>query len=230
MDISGAQRVKRAANRFFGRRRWTDIAEGERGIRQVGHRAYVGGMWDEIGRLQLEFMVKQGLRPQHVLLDIGCGSLRGGVHFIRYLDRGNYLGIDKEKMLLEAGLAYELPPEVRVQKVPELIVSSEFEFDRFGKTADFALAQSLFTHLPDRLIHRCLRNLRKEVRFGCRFFASYFVSEAPVVNPSTPHDHVAFRYSVGQIRSFGERNGWQFRFLGDWGHPRGQMMAEYTAR
>lgn len=42
------------------------------------HRIAVGGMWDEIGKLQFEFMVKQGLKPHHKFLDIGCGSLRGG--------------------------------------------------------------------------------------------------------------------------------------------------------
>jgi hypothetical protein len=52
----------------------------------------VGGMWEEIGKLQLDFLVNQGLRPTHKFLDIGCGTLRGGRHFIRYLDAGNYAG------------------------------------------------------------------------------------------------------------------------------------------
>ena len=46
--------------------------------REEPHRGVVGGMWDEIGKLQFEFMVKQGLKSEHKFLDIGCGSLRGG--------------------------------------------------------------------------------------------------------------------------------------------------------
>ena len=38
------------------------------------HRDMVGGMWDEIGRLQFEFLRARGLKPNHRLLDIGCGS------------------------------------------------------------------------------------------------------------------------------------------------------------
>ena len=29
--------------------------EGEHGIEVLGHRGYVGGMWEEIGKLQFEF-------------------------------------------------------------------------------------------------------------------------------------------------------------------------------
>lgn len=46
--------------------------------REGPHRGAVGGMWDQIGKLQFEFMVKHGLKPEHKFLDIGCGSLRGG--------------------------------------------------------------------------------------------------------------------------------------------------------
>jgi hypothetical protein len=74
--------------------------EGDEGIRRLGHRDYIGGMWEEIGRLQFNFLRQQGLTPSHCLLDIGCGALRGGVHFITYLEPGHYLGLDKEKTLI----------------------------------------------------------------------------------------------------------------------------------
>ena len=56
--------------------------EGKAGIEVVGHRAYIGGKWDEYGQMEFDFMVAHGLRPEHVLLDIACGSLRAGIHFI----------------------------------------------------------------------------------------------------------------------------------------------------
>ena len=82
--------------------------QGEGGILQAGHRAYVGGLWEEIGQLQFDFLVEQGLRPSHCFLDIACGSLRGGVHFIRYLEPGHYLGLDREPKLIELGVQEEL--------------------------------------------------------------------------------------------------------------------------
>jgi hypothetical protein len=72
-------------------------------IRNKEHRALFGGLWDELGRLQLEFLVEAGLEPRHKLLDIGCGCLRGGIHYLDYLDEGNYFGLDVNSSLIEAG-------------------------------------------------------------------------------------------------------------------------------
>ena len=63
-------------------------------IAKGSHRGAVGGRWEEMGRLQLDFLVKQGLRPSDELLDVGCGALRAGLHFIRYLKPGNYFALN----------------------------------------------------------------------------------------------------------------------------------------
>jgi hypothetical protein len=73
-------------------------------MESLDHRAYVGGLWEEIGRLQFEFLLRQGLAPSDCLLDITRGSLRGGVHFINYVNPGNYLGIQKQRRLVELGI------------------------------------------------------------------------------------------------------------------------------
>jgi len=43
-------------------------------VKQGKHRHIIGGMWDEIGQLQLDYMKSQGLKPYDKLLDIGCGA------------------------------------------------------------------------------------------------------------------------------------------------------------
>ena len=50
----------------------------EETLTKEGHREFVGGIWEVMGKLQFDFLVKQGLRPNHVFLDIACGSLRAG--------------------------------------------------------------------------------------------------------------------------------------------------------
>lgn len=67
------------------------------------HRNLVGGLWEELGTLQFNFLKDHGLQPHHRLVDLGCGALRGGLHFIRYLDAGHYYGIDINASLIEAG-------------------------------------------------------------------------------------------------------------------------------
>jgi hypothetical protein len=193
----------------------------------IGHRDYVGGMWEEMGRLQFEFLLSRGLQPEHVFLDIACGSLRAGVHFIRYLDRGNYLGIEKEQVLIQRGLSKELPAEVRVEKCPELVVSDAFEFDRFSKRPDFSLAQSLFTHLNAADVERCLVNLRAHVAPQHEFYATF----APGASTAAGRSHArgSFYYSPDELAAIGERNGWQCNYIGDWGHPRKQVMMQFIA-
>lgn len=70
-------RLRRKIHRRLGR------PDGTVGMYLLGHREYVGGMWDEIGKLQFNFLLSRGLRPEHVFLDIACGPLGGGeIHTI----------------------------------------------------------------------------------------------------------------------------------------------------
>jgi hypothetical protein len=155
-------------------------------VSQMGHRAYVGGdgvNWEKIGRLQFNFLVAQGLRPQHVLVDIACGSLRGGVLYIPYLNSGNYLGMDISADLIKAGVDSELGQTLFEIKRPELIVSDSFEFAKFSRQPDFAIAQSLFTHLVGPDICLCMKNLRRFAKNNTRFFATFFESASVAQNP-----------------------------------------------
>lgn len=201
--------------------------EGEEGIRTLGHRGYVGGLWEEIGQLQFDFLLAQGLKPHHCLLDIACGSLRAGVHFIRYLDQGNYLGIDKEPGLIKLGIEQELGRETSELKRPEFVVSASFEFS-FSKRPQYAIAQSLFTHLTPGDITLCLGNLRQFVGSGHVFFATFFEGDSSR-NPARSHSHAHFEYSRNDMESFGLATGWNPVYIGDWNHPRGQKMFKYEA-
>ena len=105
------------------------------------HRNFVGGLWQEIGDLQFEFLMRNGLAAHHTLIDIGCGALRCGIPIIRYLDCGNYFGLDINSSLIEAARS-ELANEGLTNKHPQLLVNEKFDFGRFGVHFDFAIAQS----------------------------------------------------------------------------------------
>ena len=119
---------------------------GKLGIKLLGYGGYVGGLWEEAGAAQFEFLCSQGLKPHHYLLDIACGSLRGGTKFIPFLDAGHYMGVDQEEMLIRLGVEKELGPKLYTEKKPQLLVSDSFEFDKLDHSPHYALAISLFTH------------------------------------------------------------------------------------
>lgn len=193
----------------------------------MGHRDYVGGLWDEIGTLQYEFLVSKGMNPSSYLLDIACGSLRLGVKAIPYLEPSHYLGIEKEAGLVNAGLELELSQNLREEKKPIIVISKSFEFKKIGHAADFAIAQSLFTHLPPLLINRCFRKLRPWLSENGVFYATFFKTDRAISNPRWPHDHFCFYYTEPEMLHFGESNGYVAHYIGDWNHPRHQVMVEY---
>jgi hypothetical protein len=189
----------------------------------VGHRLWVGGKWEEIGRLQFDFMVRQGLRPEHYLLDVGCGALRGGALFIPYLDAGHYMGIDKEAVLLERGKR-EIRYSTLISKDPQLLVTERFDFSEVRHPPDFALAVSLFTHLTPQMIQMCMRNLRIVADTRTAFFASFFRVESKSRNPRQSHSHKNFFYTIDELERIAADAGWSAEYIGDWSHPRGQDM------
>jgi|HubBroStandDraft_4_1064222.scaffolds.fasta_scaffold99337_2 SAM-dependent methyltransferase len=199
-------------------------------LSKEGHREFVGGLWDEMGQLQFDFLVKQGLRPNHVFLDVACGSLRAGRLLIPYLEPGNYLGIDKYAEVIEAGKAKEISPDLLQFRRPEFVVSDSFEFEKFSKRPDFCIAQSLFTHLRKPEIQGCFRKLAAFVKPGCRFFATYGEASIPIPQLASSHSVRSFFYTRRAMEAFGRQSGWESNYIGNWGHPRGQVMVEYVRR
>lgn len=199
-------------------------------IHRQGYKSFVGGaqVWDALGRLQVDFLRSQALQPTDLFVDVGCGALRGGQRLIKYLEKGNYFGMDKHIELIIYGVANELGTTLFRQKMPRFVISDCFEFDKFGVTFTCGIAQSLFTHLAHSEICLCLRKLYQVSGDECRFFATFFESETPVVNPATSHSAKGFRFTRSEMEAFGVGSGWQSTYIGDWGHPRGQRMMLYS--
>jgi len=204
------------------------------------HRRAVGGVWDEIGELQFDFMAQQGLRPDHRLLDIGCGSLRGGVRFVRYLGDGHYYGIDSQQWLLDAGKRIELARAGLADRTAHLLCRDDFDFSVFGVAFDYAIAQSVFTHLPWNSILRCLVNAQKALKPEGRFYATFFQDKtgesriSPLTHPIggrvTYPDRDPYHYEFDVFEELARRVGLKVDYIGEWNHPRDQMMMVFARR
>ena len=177
--------------------------------------------------MQFEFLVAEGLREENYLLDIACGSLRLGVKAIPYLLPGHYFGIEKEPSLIKAGLEKEIDQSLLKIKSPNIVISDSFEFEKFGRKVNFAIAQSLFTHLPSEPIKTCFKKLYPWLENDGVFYATYFETENKRKNPRKPHDHRYFGYTRSEMEYFGELNHFAFKYIGKWNHPRNQVIVQY---
>lgn len=202
------------------------------------HREFIGGMWDEIGSLQIEFLKANGLKPGNRLLDIGCGSLRLGVRAADYLDSGNYWGTDISESLLNAGHEREIIPAGLAHKLPRsnLIVDTGFSFPDVPRQFDFAMAQSVFTHLPLNHMRQCLANLAAHVEGACTFFMTVFIApDEELMKPCkqqpggvlTHPIRDPYHYSQADLQHVVRGLPWTVGEAIDWGHPRNQKIAAF---
>ncbi len=196
--------------------------------------------WQAIGRHQFDFLVSEGLTPEHYMLDVGCGMLRGGWHFINYLQPGHYFGIDRNARALAAG-EKKLEREGIADRRPTLVVRSDFTVADLNQSFDFALAQSVFTHLSFNSIVRCLARVGPVLRPGGRFYATFFASPGPRlrVEPLTIMadyridvylDRDPYYYDPALFAWLCEGSDLVCEHRGEWGHPRSQQMLIFTKR
>jgi SAM-dependent methyltransferase len=206
------------------------------------HRDIIGGLWDELGQLQLDFMISEGLKPHHKLLDIGCGSLRGGIHFIRYLDVGNYVGIDPNISLLDAGYEIELASCGLKERMPRenLICTGDFDPPFPDDAFDFAVAQSVFTHVSMNTMRKCFERIASKIKVDGTFYATFFEIPDNVLS-SEPFHHDPggvttqgsrdpYHYRFKDLKYAASERLWTPRYIGSWNHPRGQHIAAFMRR
>jgi SAM-dependent methyltransferase len=202
------------------------------------HRKFVGGLWETMGKFQLDYLVEQGLDPAHRFLDVGCGSLRAGNQLVDYLAPGNYYGIDINESLIDAGYTRELTDEQRA-KLPRANLRSTDRFDAdFGVEFDMAIAQSVFTHVSLNDIRLCLYRVAPQMKVGGRFFASFFKAPKDFPLDGILHSDTKLRdkfteknvfwYWPQDLKWASSFSAWEFRFIGKWGHPRRQKLVEFT--
>jgi SAM-dependent methyltransferase len=220
--------VKRPLKRAIPRRyhRYFDPNWHRRSIGNVRH-------WDTIGRLQFEYLVERGLEPRHYLLDVGCGPLRGGIHFIRHLEAGHYYGVDLNAPVLEEARRLELPRQGLVEKKPTLVVMDDFDFRLLERQFDYAIAQSVFTHLPLNEIIRCLIRMEQALVPGGEFYATFFENERGKFNLEDVHqtaevvthfDRDFFHYDVATFEWICDGTELSVEYLGGWNNPVNQKM------
>jgi SAM-dependent methyltransferase len=114
----------------------------------------------------------EGLSPSATVLEVGCGCLRTGYWFIQYLNAERYFGIEPNARMLDAGRELILGRH-ESEKSPQFSNNDQFDFSVFGKTFDFVVAFSIWSHASKGQIETMLDQFKRTANPGGKFLTSW---------------------------------------------------------
>ena len=133
--------------------------------------------WNAAEQKAKKWFKVMSLRPDHRVIEYGCGSLRLGAHFIRRLDRGNYFGLDVIDGFFDLGVnamgrdLFEIKaPQLRVIDDDAIAAGQEF-------AADIVFSNLVCVHVHPDEIDAYFRNLsRLTCKPGARLIFNAMIS------------------------------------------------------
>jgi SAM-dependent methyltransferase len=163
------------------------------------------GAFDDVALTTIGRMNMAGLRPDHDVLDIGCGVGRTARYLCDYLGSdARYEGFD----ITEEGIIWcqnnitPMFPHFRFRYVPltnthytpdqALPAAAEFEFPYPDQSFDFVFAHSVFTHLLVDVTTRYLSEIARVLRPGGISYSAWFLfgaDSSPYANPIIEEMH-----------------------------------------
>jgi SAM-dependent methyltransferase len=135
-------------------------------------------LWKMKRDFQIAFLKRIGLKPEHLFLDIGCGTLRGGLPIIAYLDQRHYYGIEARQDVLDEG-RQELIEAGLEGKEPILVCAQDFSTVKFEKAFDCIWAFSVLIHMDDEILDGCLRFVSENLAPDGYFYANVNLGTEP---------------------------------------------------
>lgn len=176
--------------------------------------------WKMKRRFQIGFLKKHGLSSQHRLIDIGCGTLRGGIPMIKLLDKGHYTGIEVREDVLE--LARDELRHAKLEyKEPNLIHCTGLSTLELEYQAEYIWAFAVLIFMDDDALNACLSFVSRHLAEGGVFYGNVNIGEAeqssrqgfPIVKrPMKWYEQTAERFGlvttdIGSLLELGHDDG-----------------------
>ncbi|WP_055445303.1 class I SAM-dependent methyltransferase [Lacinutrix himadriensis] len=168
-------------------------------------------VWKYTREFQFQFLIDQGLQKNDTLMDIGCGTLRGGIPMIQYLNSRNYYGIDVRAEVLNEGRK-EVKDAKLENKNPNLISFNHFSDLAIETKFNVMFAFSVLIHLEDKIAESCFQFVSESLVVGGVFYAN--VNIADFQDGQWVEFPVVFR-SQEFYNNLAVKNGLELEVMGD---------------
>src|SRR5262245_53296883 len=157
----------------LGRRNWPLMQ-----TKQERRHALVGPahLWEMKRDFQIRFLKDMRLNPGQYLFDIGCGTLRGGIPLIDYLQDGHYFGVEVRAAVLEEGRK-ELREAGLEGKNPTLLLSPDISQLTVDRKFDYLWAFSVLIHMNDTILHDTVAFVSRHLSKDGAFYGNVKVGE-----------------------------------------------------
>src|SRR5437870_407044 len=127
--------------------------------------------WKRKREFQIFFLKLMGLQPWHYLMDIGCGTLRGGIPLIEFLEAGHYYGLESRLPSLAEGRK-ELQEAGLESRAPQLLHSPDLSVVKLDRQFDFIWAFAVLIHMTDEILDGCLHLVQEHLLESGAFYAN----------------------------------------------------------
>ena len=129
------------------------------------------------GEIQLELLRLEGCIPKSKVLEVGCGCLHTGLLLIKYLEQGNYVGIDPNEWLRNEELKKHSVKNIVNEKNAKFLSVDNFDASALGFKFDFVLSHSVLSHFAHWQLAQFLENIKKVLHPDGLILASIRLSE-----------------------------------------------------
>ena len=133
--------------------------------------------WEEKRNFQISFLKAMALKQNDAFVDIGCGTLRGGIPIIDFLEEGLYTGIDiREEAISEA--KDELREAGLTHKKPMLLVTDSLHTVELKDPASVMWSFSVFIHMDEDKFLQSLTFIKNNLASNGRVFCNLNIGES----------------------------------------------------
>lgn len=147
-----------------------------------------------------DLLIKLGLKPDHTVLDYGCGSLWVGEALIEYLEPGGYAGVDVIDDFYRDAILH-IPEALIDEKQPKLgLIGDELRPEGARRPFDFVISTEVMLHVPPDELGEYFRNITSMAAETTRILIMGALPQETKYNGSVWfHGHDAVASSLAEL-------------------------------